>query len=63
MSDTPNLASILGLDKKKPGIDVKELKTVAYLRYKDLLDGDDIDAQMAAFDDYIALRDLEDTDG
>ena len=63
MSNTPNLASILGIDKKKPRIDVNELKAAAFLRFKTLLDGDDIESQMAALDDYISIRDLEDEDG
>jgi len=63
MSNPQNLASILGITKEKPRIDVKELKEAAFLRFKTLLDGDDTESQMAALDDYISVRDLEDDDG
>ena len=56
----PILAALLGIEDTKPSEDVSELKKAAYLRYRDSLKGDDIDAQMAALDDYIMLRDMDD---
>ena len=62
-ANNQNLASILGITKKKPRVDVKELKEAAFLRFKTLLKGDDTKSQMAALDDYISVMDLEDDDG
>lgn len=57
--DRPHtLAILLGVERDAEGdnlLDEDEIKTAAFRRFKSALEGEDIDEQMAALDDYIKL--------
>jgi hypothetical protein len=53
-NEPQTLAILLGVEA---GEDRSALKKAAYRRYRESLKSDDIDAQMAALDDYINMRD------
>ncbi len=54
------LTALLGITDVDIEEEQLDLKKAAFLRYQEALRGDDLEEQMAAFDGYLDVKDLND---